>query len=317
MDKNQVGSSDEALDDPAGRVNSKPGHEQPPPRGLRIITYVMALYFFVAMFLALSIVHTRDVQFIPFIVFAIMCLATVWGLVGKTRWGRHWAVTTASLLILYSIFAIKSDTGLLVNSIVGLGIVLYFATERTPIEEASSGLKISTFENRSTKYQWEVPKMTDGEKQFDELRYNLELEKFRWEREKYYQEGGIINRHFGVIITSIISFAAIVVSCLQVIISWNNAKAQADNETLKNDRQFYFEVAKFLFDKQQEMTTEETDKITYLRDVVVSSFPNDVAIKIASGMQSAASVSKKDEVRKVWDDALHYLRYQAAHPVTK
>src|SRR5947209_3517461 len=98
--------------------------------------------------------------------------------------------------------------------------------------------------------------MPENKDDIERLRYNLESEKFSWQREAQRTENKLLNRHFGVIITAIVSIAAVIVSYQQITISANNAgaqlvqfkneadsrretaKSQLEIEQLKNARQF-------------------------------------------------------------------------------
>jgi hypothetical protein len=156
-----------------------------------------------------------------------------------------------------------------------------------------------------------VEGMNEDNGNLDKLKYRLELQKFMWERETFRKTNNLINRNIGVVVTAIVSFAAVAVSYLQLTISSNNARDQMALERLKNDRQFYFEVARFLLDHQQEMTARDNSKVAYLRNVVVSTFPKEVAIQVSSRMRDTASTP---DVRKVWEEALTYLKANAANP---
>jgi hypothetical protein len=168
--------------------------------------------------------------------------------------------------------------------------------------------------------------MSEDVEDLGKLEYKLEVEKFLWEKEARRRDNNVINRNFGVIITAIVSLAAVIVSYLQLTINSNNAKDQLtinsnnakdqltinsnnakdqlELEKLKNDRQFYFEVARFLLDHQKDMTARDNTKVMYLRNVVISTFPKEVAIQVSSRMRDTASTA---EVRRVWDEGLAYL----------
>ena len=158
--------------------------------------------------------------------------------------------------------------------------------------------------------------MAQDSQEVERLKYELERDKFQWQKSTHRIDSGVLNRHFGVIATAILSLAAVVVSYLQVTISSNNAKAQLaisvsnakdqlDLEIMKNDRQFYLEIAKFLLANQKDMASQNRDKVIYLRSVVVSAFPKDVAIQIASRMRDSSSAA---DVKKIWDEGLLALR---------
>ena len=67
----------------------------------------------------------------------------------------------------------------------------------------------------------------------EEANYFLDREKFKFEQTRYFRDNRFLNRNFGVIVTTIVSVAAIVVSYLQLTISSNTAKSQIDTEKLK------------------------------------------------------------------------------------
>jgi hypothetical protein len=137
------------------------------------------------------------------------------------------------------------------------------------------------------------------------LRYKLERERYEWERASKQAESTTLNRHFGVIITAIISIAAVAVSFAQLSISSNNAKTQIDYEKIKNDRQFYLEAARFLLTFEKDLKTQDVERLAYFRDVVISSFPPDLAVQVATTMKET---SRNPAAAKIWEDGLRYLR---------
>ena len=147
--------------------------------------------------------------------------------------------------------------------------------------------------------------MPEDNQDIERRKFNLELEKFHWQKATQQQENNIFNRNFGVIITAIISGAAIVVSYLQLTISSTNAQAQIENERLKNDRQFYFEIAKFLLEHRTEMEANDDATVAYLKNVVVSTFPRDVGVQIATRMRDTTS---DPNVRAIWNEGLKSLQ---------
>ena len=88
----------------------------------------------------------------------------------------------------------------------------------------------------------------------------------------------------------------------QLTITSLNSKAQLDNEVLRNDRQFYVEIAKFLMDRQSQMMSQTEPNVEYLKQVVISSFPKEVAIQIATRMKNAAGNNEK--IKAIWERAL-------------
>jgi hypothetical protein len=265
------------------------------PVGLRIIVFIIGVYSISALLSAVVSASERNELFFPFLIIGSISLVAFFGLLKNTTWGRYWAITAALILTLASIFGGFPALVVLINGVLSFAIILYIATEKQSITEQlkSRNLRADEALRRGP--------LKMAQDDLDQLRYDLDVEKFQFEKARHLRENGLIARNFGVIITAIISFSAIVVSYLQLTISTNNAKAQIDNEQLKNDRQFYFEIAKFLLDHQQDMTTNEKSKVVYLKNVVVSSFPPDVGIQIATSMRDTANTN---DIRAVWEEGI-------------
>jgi len=245
--------------------------------------------------------------------FGILSLTGVVAAVGvflRKPWGLIAAAMLGTAVALTASLAGLSLSAFLLNAAFGLGLMFYLANAKfSEAPKYPSYIRSAVTDTTKTEEgRVDMPESPDIER----LKYELEREKFLWQKANGAYESRILNRNFGVIITAIVSLAAVIVSYLQLSISSNNTKvqienekAQVENEQLKNDRLFYFEVAKFLLDHQAEMTTRQNDQVLYLRNVVISSFPRNVAIQIASSMRDTAAV---DSVRKIWQDGLIYLQ---------
>jgi len=128
---------------------------------------------------------------------------------------------------------------------------------------------------------------------------------------------------FGIIITAMIGIATVAVSYLQLRISNQSGEAQlalqkaisdaqidlekqktqADKD--KNDRAFQFEVARMLLEKERDITTKDVNQVYYLRDIVMSTLPADMSLKITRKMADNAS---NDRVRSAWNDGFVKVR---------
>jgi hypothetical protein len=145
------------------------------------------------------------------------------------------------------------------------------------------------------------PPMAQNPISIEEVTYNLEVEKFKWQKALSEQQNTILNRHFGVIITAIVSIAAIAVSYLQLGISQSNLR----NEEIKNDRQFYLEVAKFLIEHERDVTSQDQGKIEFLKNVVISTFPREVATRVCTQM---GAVAPTPEATRTWGECVAYFQ---------
>ena len=158
-----------------------------------------------------------------------------------------------------------------------------------------------------------MPSEIDSE-DIEALKYKLELEKFQWEKATHKAENRFLNRHFGVAITTIVSVAAIIVSFIQLTISSDNVKAQIDNDKLRNDRQFYLEASRFLLTYESSLRTRDLERLAYFRDVVVFSYPPEIAKKIATAMMNTSR--DYPAAIKVWEEGLKRISTSSA-PISK
>ncbi len=135
---------------------------------------------------------------------------------------------------------------------------------------------------------------------FERMKFELEKRKVELEEQKSIRESRFFNKHFGVIITSIISAATIIVSVTQLLISSSYNATQLKNEIEKTKRSFDFEVAKFLMEKGADIITTDVGKAQYIRAVVLSSFPTEVATRVSTSMRD---ISPAIEIRNVWSES--------------
>jgi len=151
---------------------------------------------------------------------------------------------------------------------------------------------------------------------FDRLKYELDKRKVELDERRFQAENNLFNKNFGVIITGIVSAAAIVVSLVvsisQMRISSSNSSSQLKIEREKNDRSFQFDIAKFLLEQKAEINTADVAQAKYIRNVVVSLFPQNFAAQVSASMQV---VSEAPDIRRVWADGLAYSEIKTL-PVT-
>jgi hypothetical protein len=244
--------------------------------------------------------------------FGIVGFIGVVGVICEKGWGKHYSVAFG-FCVLFLVFPIGNlSAGVrLLAFIAGIVIVIWSLNSTSAeIRERAADADNAHRDGQIGK-RLRIANMSEASENIEGLKYNLEREKFLWEVATHRQENNFFNRNFGVIITAIVSFAAVAVSYLQLTISLNNARAQIDNESLKNDRQFYLEMAKFLLDRRQELTTRDNEKALYLRGVVVAAFPTDAAIQISTNMRDMANTN---DIRKIWGDALKMLQARGPRP---
>ena len=175
------------------------------------------------------------------------------------------------------------------------GFAITIAGTLTSPEYSSAGVP------GTEKFNSEASQMSNDQKTIERLAYELEVEKLRWQQLVEERQNTVLNRHFGVVITAMVSIAAVFVSYLQL----DTSKAQLKNEELKNDRQFYLEMSKFLLQHQEDVTSTDPEKITFLRNVVATTFPRDVGIRVCNQMQSNGTTP---EMKRIWGECVTYLQ---------
>ncbi len=165
-----------------------------------------------------------------------------------------------------------------------------------------------------------------GPVSLEDRKFQLEIQKFEYEKSK--SRGlGFFNANLGIIITAIIGSATIVVSYLQLEITRQSSTqqlllqrsisdAQLDLEKSKataakedDEQKLELEIAKLLLEKKADINTDDVKQVFYLRDIVMSTLPSDVGVRITKKMADNAST---DEVRLAWLDGYVKLSVSVA-----
>jgi putative chitinase len=146
---------------------------------------------------------------------------------------------------------------------------------------------------------------------FERQKYELEKQKLEFERTKYERDSTFFNKNFGVIITGLVSIATIVVSGSGILISSNYNATQLANARSQGERSFSFDVAKFMLERREDISTTDTLKAGYARNVVIALFPQELSTQISERMRDLAD---DQDVKKVWADGLVYARAIATLP---
>ena len=156
--------------------------------------------------------------------------------------------------------------------------------------------------------------MSDNERSFEQLKYDLEKHKLEFEQQKYERDNTFFNKNFGVIITALVSAATIIVSGSGIWIGRAYNQAQLDNAKNQSDRNFSFDVAKLLLERQADINTDDTIKAAYARNIVIALFPNDLPAQISGRMRD---LSNDPDVKKIWADGLVYAQSIAGTATVK
>jgi hypothetical protein len=220
------------------------------------------------------------------------------------RW-RWWSLFAASCGFVIALFAFRTANGFEVFFYAALTLVILVG-QSSPVHDSYSPPGAAQ-RSKTTRESDGLRghSMPVDESKLEVLKYELEREKFLWQKTAQEADRSIVNRHIGVIITAIVSVSAIAVSYAQLNISSTNAKAQLDNEKLRSDRQFYLEAARFMLVYEQDLKSDDVERLRYFRDVVISAFPSDMAAQIMTTMRDT---SPKPAARAVWTDGLLSLR---------
>jgi len=151
----------------------------------------------------------------------------------------------------------------------------------------------------------------------DERKFQLELQKFELEKSKS-RGTSFFNSNLGIILTAMVGIATVAVSYLQLQISNQSSLAQLELEKStakaardKDERAFQFDVARMLLEKQSDISTEDLNHVYYLRDIVMSTLPADISVRITRKMAENAS---RDDLRSAWNDGYVKLQLSVTTP---
>src|SRR5262249_19391643 len=130
--------------------------------------------------------------------FACFGFTSAIGLLFDARWSLSWTARFGLLLAFCSIFfrqIVFVILGALMGGVMTLAAAGIHDLRARQKRVAGAGLNEQDGgEGRS---------MTDDRAPLEERNYQLEREKFQWQKHAYYAQSGVLNKHFGVIITAI------------------------------------------------------------------------------------------------------------------
>jgi hypothetical protein len=276
-----------------------------PSIGIVLIALLMAAYPLLDPLITPAANSQSAYRPLALYIFLIAGIVAAVGVIAPKRW---WPLSAAAASFFVALLAYPITTRYEILFYGTLALGLLFLTNRTPTTEPGAA--------KATTEETTEETMPTEQEDLEVLKHRLERERFQWEKASRKSESTMLNRHFGVIVTAIVSIAAVVVSLAQIKISSNNAQTQIDYEKIKNDRQFYLEAARFLLTFEKDLKTPDTERIAYFRDVVVSSFPPEVATQVATTMRDTSAL-RNPAAAKIWDDGLRYLRNKDARPTTR
>jgi putative chitinase len=139
----------------------------------------------------------------------------------------------------------------------------------------------------------------DRKLDLDERRISLEEKRLGLEQQKAIREQNFIFRNTGVIITAIVSMAAISVSALQLATNWQKDQQAAAATQRDHDNALALEVAKFMMMNAPVFRSNDGGQVDFALNVVVPLMPASVSGPILAKMASYSS----GQVRRVLLDA--------------
>ena len=154
------------------------------------------------------------------------------------------------------------------------------------------------------------------ESNLEEIKVDLDRQRFEFERQRFERENRFFNKNFGIIITAVISISAVTVSALQAYIAYSSSISQLENDRQKNERAYQLdlqksetayalEIAKFLMEKRSDITSTDISTVKYIRQIVVASFPGKIVAQISYKMRD---LSEEPAIKEVWDDTATYIQ---------
>lgn len=136
-----------------------------------------------------------------------------------------------------------------------------------------------------------------NEKSIEAVRLELERERLLLEQRRTKREGRLLNRHFGAIITAVVSIAAVFVSYAQIHVAYINKSRDLAVKNLEGVRQWRIEAAKFVASNRDAIFSPDDEQRQTMRYVISVAFPEEISNGLLVSVRKAESGSL---LRRFW-----------------
>lgn len=112
------------------------------------------------------------------------------------------------------------------------------------------------------------------------------------------REGKLTAKRLGVFLTAAVSLAAVLVSAAQVWIARLEKANQIELAKLEQERRWKLDLAKFLFEHEDSVFSEDPVERERVRNLLLVSFPNEITEELFGQLEATAPDEEKDLWRR-------------------
>lgn len=135
----------------------------------------------------------------------------------------------------------------------------------------------------------------------DSLKFQLEKDRFEWQKQNDSYQSRFFSRHLGVIVSALISLATLVFSATQIYSSIASKSIEQDENKRKNEREWQIKIAELFLANKESMTSEDPKEILFIRNIALSTFPSDVVKPVFTQL---ADLTDRTDIRSIWLDGV-------------
>jgi hypothetical protein len=148
---------------------------------------------------------------------------------------------------------------------------------------------------------------------------DLEIKRYELEKRRSDRESSFASKHAGLLITSLISVATLVVSWVQVHIAEINKLKELEFKQIEKDERLHLEKIKqerewrlssleFLYKNREDIYNSDNESRLRLRAIISTTFPEDHVEIMFAGLAQAAPAEQRNEWELAKDKAYRNIR---------
>ena len=123
----------------------------------------------------------------------------------------------------------------------------------------------------------------------EQLRLALERDRFELEKRREEREGTLLNRHFGAIMTALVSIVAVVVSAAQIWVAQIQKTRELEVKAIESERQWGIEAAKFIAGNHTAIFSKDDQERAIFQGIIFVAFPKAISDRLLSKVKTEES----------------------------
>jgi len=135
--------------------------------------------------------------------------------------------------------------------------------------------------------------------ELDEKKLALEEKRLDLERQRLGIDARFVHKHFGVLMTAVVSVAAVVISAAQVWVSEIDKDREIELARLEQDRRWNLDLTEFLFRHKESIFSDDSAERERMRNLLVVAFPKDITAEPFKKLEATVP----DEEKATWQQA--------------